>query len=131
MGMNGMSGMNGMNNNMGRNGRLSSRGIGVQQAVRPVIQLSLDAMPNIEPTVIAQAATTNLATNKLMPNLQGVQVNMDASGIATVRGTAANSREATMAAAMLSLEPGVRSVKNEITVTPASSTPAFGTPASR
>jgi len=122
-GMNGMSGMSGMNG-MGRNGRLSSRGIGVQQAVRPVIQISLDTPSSLEPTTISEMTRTHLTTNQSVSSLQGVQVNLDTTGVATVRGVAANNRERILAAAMLSMEPGVREVRNEITLPPTPSLPA-------
>jgi len=129
-GRNGMSGMNGMNgmagmNGMGRNNRISPRGIGVQQAIRPVIQIALDLPTSLQTTAVAQAANASFAQNQLLSNsMQGVQVNVDSSGVATVRGNATSNRDRTMAAALLSLEPGVRAVKNEIAVPPIASTPS-------
>ena len=116
--MTGQTGMNGL----GRNNRpgLGSRGIGVQQAIRPVIQIAMDTTPVLTPTTVAQAANVTFSQNQVLSrNLQGVQVDVGPAGVATVRGTATTERERTMAAALLSLEPGVRAVQNEIVVNPA------------
>jgi len=122
LGMNGMTGMGGM----GRNAMNRSRGgIGVQQSVRPVIQISNELVPAWTPPVISQLATTSLLNNQfLAAGMQQMQVNVDTNGFATVRGTANTNRERTMAAAMLSLEPGVRGVRNEIVIPAQPSLPA-------
>src|SRR5262249_13531146 len=65
LGMGGMNGLNGMNN-MGRNNRFSNRGIGAQQAVRPVIQVELDPPDSLQAANIAQTATTTFSANQLM-----------------------------------------------------------------
>lgn len=136
-GMSGMTGIPGMNsfNNMGRNNRLgATRGVGVQQAIRPVIQFVMDVPPPaLAPTAVAQSINVSLAQNeRIAPSLQGVQVNVGPAGIATVRGTATTEHQRTLAAAMLSLEPGVRTVRNEIVVNPAvvpTATPTLPPPA--
>ena len=69
--MNGMTGMGGMNNfnNMGRNNRMGmggSRGIGVQQAIRPVIQIAMEAPANLAPPIVAQSVTASGARRRSM-----------------------------------------------------------------
>jgi hypothetical protein len=121
----GMNGMAGMNGGMGRNGMSRGGGIGVQQAVRPVIQIGFDDMPQaLQPPVVAQSISTSFAQNTVMPQLAQMKVNIDANGFATVQGTAKTNRERIMAAALLSLEPGVRGVRNEVSVPPIASLPA-------
>jgi hypothetical protein len=74
----------------------------------------------LAPTAVAQSLNVSFAQNqRIAPSLQGVQVEVGPAGIATVRGAAATEHQRTLAAAMLSLEPGVRAVRNEIVVNPA------------
>ena len=123
-GMSGMTGIPGMNSfsNTGRNNRMgATRGVGVQQAIRPVIHFAMDVPPPaLAPTAVAQSINVSFAQNQqIAPSLQGVQINVGPAGVATVRGTATTEHQRTLAGAMLSLEPGVRTVRNEIVVTPA------------
>jgi hypothetical protein len=128
-GMSQFAGMNSMNRNsmnrggrnnagmgMGMNAQIVGRGVGAQQYVRPVIQFAMDVPPTLTPPAVAQSITQTFATNEAIGGLQQMQVNVEANGVATVRGTAQNERQRVIAAALLSLEPGVRAVRNEVVV---------------
>jgi hypothetical protein len=117
-----MSGMNGMNG-MGR-GALGNRGVGVQQSVRPVIRVNMAPPPSLAPIVVAQALNSAISQAPSLSGVRQLNVNVDASGVATIQGSAATPHDRTLAAAMLSLQPGVRSVKNEIALPPIASPPA-------
>jgi len=120
----GMNGMNGMNGG-GRGNRLGNHLIGVQQSVRPVVQVSFDDFPTmLQPPAVAQTANTSFAQNQVLPGFQQMKVNVDVNGVATVSGTAKTDHERALAAAMLSLDPGVRAVQNQITVPAQASLPA-------
>jgi len=124
LGMNGMNGMSGMNAG-GRGGRLGSHLIGVQQSVRPVVQVSFDEFPPvINSPAVAQMAATSFAQNQVLPGFQQMKVNVDVNGVATVSGAAKTDHERALAAAMLSLDPGVRAVQNQIPVPAQASLPA-------
>jgi len=116
--MYGMTGGNGPVGSNIRNNR-NNRSVGVQQSIHPVIVISLEDLPiTMQAPAITQSAAASFAQNQVMPTLQQAQVNVDGTGLATLRGTARNDHERALAAAMLSLEPGVRGVRNEMAVTP-------------
>lgn len=66
----------------------------------------------------AESISTLLQTRlgALPSPLAGVDVTLDADGVATIRGTASTPHDANLAAALARLEPGVRRVDNQMTV---------------
>ena len=110
--------MNGMNR-----GALGNRGVGIQQSVRPVIRVNMPPPPSLAPIIVAQSLNSALAQAPSLSGVRQLNVNVDAGGVATIRGSAVTSHDRTLAAAMLSLQPGVRSVQNEIALPPIASPP--------
>jgi hypothetical protein len=115
-GLGGLGGMNGQMNGMNR--------IGPQMYVRPVFTIDI-------PRATSNAVVTqkNLAESfasfptPVLPAGSAVNrmsVTVDSGGVATLTGTAANLHHRRLAAAVASLEPGVRGIKNNVQVAPES-----------
>jgi hypothetical protein len=83
------------------------------EQLRPRHRVAFDYQP-----IETAAVTTNLRTH-LQPvsnRVSGVQVEVDPQGRAILRGAAASEDARRLAEALARLEPGVRSVDNQITV---------------
>jgi osmotically-inducible protein OsmY len=111
----GQFGGNNMNQFNNRNLQQSARGVGVQQYVKPVIRIGFDPLP-IDAAAVAQTANAAFAQAEALPGFQQINVSVSSAGVATLRGTADSDRQKKLAAIMLSLDPGVRKVENEISV---------------
>lgn len=90
-------------------------GQGRTQRLRPVVQI---AFPTISSPHNDFSPTPTIALTRAMQGLDNVNISL-ADGVAIIEGTARTAHEAQLAAALLSLEPGVRSVRNNLTVEPA------------
>jgi len=120
----------GMNGGGGRRG-ISNRGVGVQQSIRPMIVFSnIERVPTLAPIAIAQNAVGTFSQAQNFTGLKEVTVNVDDGGIATLRGTAVTAHDRSIAAAMLAMQPGVRSVQNQMVVPPSSTLPPIARPSS-
>jgi hypothetical protein len=124
-----LGGMNGMGGG-GRSGMANRRGIGVQQLIRPQIVVSMDRAPALTPPLIAQVASNTFTQAQNFSGFQGVNVNVNEAGVATLSGTAVTARDRTIAHAMLAMQPGVRSVQNQMTVSPPANLPPIAQPTS-
>ena len=94
---------------------------GMQQyRPRVVVQTTFPTLPP-EPTRVAAAATTVLGPETL-PGGRNIQATVD-GGAVTLTGTVSSQHEARLAAALMSLEPGVRTIRNELKVAPPESPP--------
>jgi hypothetical protein len=60
---------------------------------------------------------------------QGLNVTVEDGGIAVLRGQVSSVENGKMVASMMRMEPGIRSVRNELTVAPAVVSPAATVPA--
>lgn len=125
--MGGLGQLGGMNG-MGRGGIASRRGIGVQQLVRPQIVVNMDRAPSLAPILIAQAAADTFNQAGSLGGFKGVNVNVNEAGVATLSGSAVTARDRTIAHAMLAMQPGVRSVQNQMTVSPPANLPPIAQP---
>lgn len=87
-----------------------------QVRVRPRIAFDVPARPTIAVAGRVESQLTALSTRQ--PELRGVAVGLDLDGVVTLRGNVPNESARRVAAALVRLEPGVRSVRNELTVGP-------------
>lgn len=111
----GMSGMNGGRGGMNNFGQQNS-----QQSTRRTqmsAQISFE-VPKLDSKAVVAAAQSPLATN-VMPAGAGVSVQI-LEGVAVLTGSVPSKRDAALAAAVVSLEPGVRSIDNRLEVKAAS-----------
>lgn len=79
-----------------------------------VLQIGFEA-PQVPPAAIVEQATISLNPSNL-PSARNVEVTVEGEGVGVLRGEVSTVEEARRAAALLSLEPGIRSVRNEMTV---------------
>lgn len=118
------------NRNQNRQGRNSSRqnglgqGIGLNQLpVRSIVRIGLSAEEIAPPSrsnnanVTTGGTTINLTANRI-PGARTINARLTADGVAVLTGEVTNARAATLASAVVSLEPGVRSVRNELEIVP-------------
>ena len=89
------------------------------QQIRAVARVAFSVVP-LQASQIVESASVSL-TPQSFPQASGLDVSVGPGGVATLRGTVMDARQARLAAAVLSLEPGVRSVQNQLHVEPANS----------
>ena len=121
LGRMGGGGRNGNGNNNNNNGNNFGGG-GNQQAqqrrVRPQLKVAFPT-PSVPTDSIATTLQQRLVTHETLTagSLKNVNLSMEEGGIVTLRGEVASQDAKSLAAAMVRLEPGVRKVVNELTVT--------------
>ncbi len=130
-GLGGLGGLGGRGlGGIGGLGGLGARGMQTQQGrnganantkVRAVVTLGFDRpeVPASGPDSTVAKAQTHLANTVLPDRLKNVQIAMEGR-TAVLRGQAANESEKKLVERLLSLEPGIDTIKNEITVSPGS-----------
>lgn len=144
----GANGMNGQLQSFGRTGanRFGQQGFGLgqngrngqglqqldQQQTSPAAQQQVRIRPQVSfpfqtrPTA-AVHSSLNLSFNRITnrgPDFANIQFSANGQGQVTLRGSVPNEQAARVAAALVRLEPGVRSVRNEMSVTTSSVAPA-------
>ena len=88
-----------------------------QILIRPQIRVAFE-VPLVPPQQVQQRVTTELV--KLpVPNVEGVQVQLDERGTTFLSGTVATEHEKKLVEAFVRLEPGVWGIKNQIEIVPA------------
>lgn len=87
-----------------------------QRVVRPRLSIAFDYNRRPETTVQTNLSTEfqRLRTNR--PSLDGVQVVLGSDRQAVLRGTVPSENDKKLAAMLARMEPGVSSVKNELTI---------------
>lgn len=93
-----------------------------QVRIRPQVSFPFQTRPTA-----AVHSSLNLSFNRITnrgPDFANIQFSSNGQGQVTLRGSVPNEQAARVAAALVRLEPGVRSVRNEMSVTAASTTPA-------
>jgi hypothetical protein len=112
------SGQNFGQNNFGGNGfgqGAFGNGSNVnQRTVRPQPRIAFTHQPRNATQV--QTAVSGQLSNAAALNVSNLNVTHDGAGQLTLRGSVASEDARRLAAAMARLEPGVRSVKNELVV---------------
>ncbi len=95
---------------------LGGAGATRQRVVRPRQRIAFD-YPQRSRSAIQQSVRTRISgLSRRAPEVAGVEVTVDGEGVATLRGTVESEDARRLAAAMLRLEPGIRSVENQLTV---------------
>lgn len=103
--------LNNTNRQLGRNGQTTgSSTIRIRQRV--AFDHTSIAAPAIESSV--RSRFQKIATSR--PEFRGVEVDVDASGEVILRGEVPDEETGALIAAMVRLEPAVRSVRSELTV---------------
>jgi hypothetical protein len=95
----------------------SQQGPSATRNFRPRFRVGFEYTPS--PTAVSDraiATMTRLSTRH--PYLAGMQVNIDDTGMAEIRGTAPSAEARTLVENVVRLEPGVRGVTNLIVVAP-------------
>eukprot|EP00475_Leptophrys_vorax_P014071 TRINITY_DN20453_c0_g1_i3.p1 TRINITY_DN20453_c0_g1~~TRINITY_DN20453_c0_g1_i3.p1 ORF type:complete len:138 (+),score=4.77 TRINITY_DN20453_c0_g1_i3:124-537(+) len=107
--MNSMFGSNGMNSGMNR----------PQQVIRPRQKVAFDyPAPKVDTLhVNLKSQLDRVALRN--PGMTNVMVSVEPSGELVLRGAVKSEADAKLAANLVRLEPGVRSVRNELTFPPA------------
>lgn len=87
-----------------------------QRVVRPRLQIAFDHTP-----VAVTAVQTNLNAEfrrlqTSRPELQNVQIQMGGNREVVLRGRVGSENDKKLAAMLARMEPGVRTVKNELTI---------------
>jgi osmotically-inducible protein OsmY len=122
LGRMGGGGRNGNNNGNNNNGNNNFGGGGNQQAqqrrVRPQLKVAFPT-PAIQTATVTTTLQQRLSTHETMTagSLKNVNLTMEEGGVVTLRGEVASQDAKSLAAAMVRLEPGVRKVVNELTIT--------------
>lgn len=134
MGMNGM--MNQLGGNRGGAGRNNGNNVNTmnsmfggannsnannQPVIRPRQKVAFEY--TVAKGEVLQTKLQNHLTKVALrnPNLTNVMLTTDGGGEVTMRGAVANEAQAKLAANLLRLEPGVRTIRNELTFPPAKS----------
>lgn len=121
----GLAGFGGTGRFGNRGFQAGARGFGQQPGaaaerapVRPRQRIAF-SYPQRSGRSIQQSLATRLARISLrQPGLQGINVTMQEDGVAVLRGQVGSEEDRRLAAIMVRLEPGVRSVQNELSVAP-------------
>ena len=96
----------------------NNAGAGNERVIRPRQKIAFDYDPPA-PTVIRTAVTQQyrqLQTRR--PGLEGVTIEIGEGHAAVLTGTVPDENSRKLAAALARLEPGIRSIKNELKVAP-------------
>ena len=116
----GFGGNNMFGGNSNSNQNRNPQKIGVQRFVRAVIQADAGTIvAGPPPTAVANPQATVASIALALPTISGVSYTMAADGTATLVGSVGTDRERRLAAGLLELEPGIRHVDNQLTVTAA------------
>lgn len=91
-------------------------GTGPQTTLRPVLRVAF-RYPQRQATTIRTSVTKRLRELKLrQTRFSGVTATLDEGGEVVLRGTVASEETKTLAGNFVRLEPGVRSIRNELVV---------------
>lgn len=101
-------------NVFGQFGNQNQRARGV---LRPQQRINFE-FPTRTTMVVATSINTRFQNLNRIPALQGINVAPTPDGVLVLRGSVASEDHKKLAAAMARLEPGVREVRNELTVSP-------------
>jgi hypothetical protein len=114
-GLGGLGGFGGLGNLFG--GRF---GTGAAQTAKPAIRTRLRSAIAVQarpPASVQQAANQRFRALPSQPQLRGINVTMQGR-TAIIRGVVSSQRDRRMSELLMRLEPGVRSVDNQVTVMP-------------
>jgi len=107
----------GLQNIANQNQRNGAGGTGTgtrQSLIRPQLRVDFTT-PTFPVPQIESLAVERLSS---LPNANGVQLSLNGDGVATLRGAVATENDRRVLEAFVRMEPGVRDVKNEVTVLP-------------
>lgn len=113
---------NNRQNNFGQNDFNNSNGQGQQQqdpkrAIRPQLRVAFDEMPKETNTEIRSTLQPRFDSLSQTPSLRGVAYELDAEGVVVLKGTVDTPSHKRLAENVVKLEPGVKKVRNELTLT--------------
>jgi hypothetical protein len=114
-GLGGLGGFGGLGNLFGN--RFNT---GAAQSAKPAVRTRLRSAIDIQatpPATVQQVLNQRLRTLPTQPQLRGVNVTMQGR-TAIIRGEVGSQRDRRMTELLMRLEPGVRSVDNQVTVLP-------------
>ncbi len=97
------------------NGNQNRSNTNQRRAVRPQQKVAFE-IPQRTETEIRTTLQTQFTALSQHPTLSGVDCTMDSDGVAILSGTVDSASARLLAANVVRLEPGVRRVKNELTV---------------
>lgn len=86
-----------------------------RRAIRPQQKVAFE-IPERSNSEIKEILGSRFERVTRQPALRGVTVDLDADGVVVLRGEVATPSQKQLAANMVRLEPGVRNVRNELTV---------------
>ena len=97
-------------------GREGSTGRSARRVPRPVARIAFD-FPARPVASVARSSTVRVTSiAELRPEFAGVRIDVTPEGMAVLQGTVPDDRTAKLAATFVRMEPGVRSVRNELAV---------------
>jgi hypothetical protein len=99
----------------GRGGQMTQQQT-ITRPIRPQFRVSFPVTPVATPAVEARLAQQ--ISNLNVPGLAGLAVQLDDSGVARLSGIAESEDQRRLMEAFVRLEPGVRSIDNQIQVAP-------------
>lgn len=86
-----------------------------RRSIRPQQKVAFE-IPERSDNEIKEVLSTRFERVTRQPALRGVTVDLDAEGVVVLRGEVSTPSQKQLAANMVRLEPGVRKVRNELTV---------------
>lgn len=86
-----------------------------RRSIRPQQKVSFD-VPKIPYEELNTTLNSRFERVTRQPALRGVTVNLDADGVVVLRGEVATQSQKQLAANMVRLEPGVKKVRNDLTL---------------
>ncbi len=107
-------------NNFGQNDFNNQNSQGQNQdpkrAIRPQFKVAFDEMPRPTTTEIRSTLQPRFDSLSQTPSLRGVAYELDADGVVVLRGTVDTPSQKRLAENVVKLEPGVKKVRNELTL---------------
>ena len=86
-----------------------------KRAIRPQLRVAFDELPR-PTTEIRSTLQPRFDTLSQTPTLRGVAYELDADGVVVLRGTVDTPSQRRLAENVVKLEPGVKKVRNELTL---------------
>ncbi len=87
-----------------------------RRTIRPQLRIGFEVTPIPAADVESNLATQMQRLETSRPELDGIEVQVGADRVAVLRGQVASEEDKKLAAMYVRLEPGVRDVRNELTV---------------
>jgi hypothetical protein len=113
-------GQNGLNdpNGFNQQGMNNQNAQDSRRAIRPQQKVAFE-IPEYSPAELKTTLESRFERVTRQPALRGVTVDLDADGVVVLRGSVATAAQRQLAANMVRLEPGVKKIRNELTLSEA------------